>query len=408
MKKMLLFTLALMLLITVGVQEALASAVAIEIPNVHTLEGPGFASPEEAALAYVDAMNRADMGDMLSAFAMESLIEHLDVDAYLRRMNAAGASFAYAFLPTDEYARQALLYNRYAEKARSLYQQYLEYSADLNGLVVTFQKPGDIEAYYARFEASPFRDMEGHVEFVGWISPALLTEGKIVMAVNGRNSAAQYLHTGADDLVELAAHIRINGADAIQLIQCVRYGDRWFIQELSGLTGTIMGIGITQAGLLLATTPEDMSRLTMALSGDGLLQNEQAIWNALRESDLGGTRWQLQSLDVQGVTLHNSADSAAQDAGMGLWAELQFFSTGGAVVRVQVSSALCEAWQLENPFLALALGWTAPDGTLAVGAVKSVFDKSMRGLFSEAPATFRDGDMITFTLSDGTKAVFLK
>ena len=42
------------------------------------LEGAGYDTPEEALLAYIDALNRGDVGGMLSTFALESYVEHAD------------------------------------------------------------------------------------------------------------------------------------------------------------------------------------------------------------------------------------------------------------------------------------------------------------------------------------------
>ena len=49
------------------------------------MEGDGFDTPEEALTAYIEAFKKMDMNGMISVYAMESLLENLDLEALVEK-----------------------------------------------------------------------------------------------------------------------------------------------------------------------------------------------------------------------------------------------------------------------------------------------------------------------------------
>ena len=138
-----------------------------------------------------------------------------------------------------------------------------------------------------------------------------------------------------------------------------------------------------------------------------MITSEQALWDALQSSDLGGTRWQPEAVSLPDVAVHPLTEASSQDAGAGLWAEMHFYRTGGAVISVRVRPALGHEDDLPSA-LWIGMDWAEDNGEMAVEMLRPVgSDQTVRTLLKEAAVTY-DGDTVTFVLADGTQAVFRK
>ena len=152
-----------------------AAASAGNMPSARRLEGDGYDSPEEAVLAYIDAMNRGDVGGMLSTFALESYAAHADP---LVRADARGLIMieVYDGIPcADEYARSLVAYTRYGSISKFLLSAYIDLSTGLNGQMRTVRTSEERREIEAQFTESPLNGLQGNVTFVRWISPVSLS-----------------------------------------------------------------------------------------------------------------------------------------------------------------------------------------------------------------------------------------
>ena len=117
------------------------------------------------------------------------------------------------------------------------------------------------------------------------------------------------------DEIEIVPHLGQGGAQAVLFMQCVKYGDRWYNGELSGLPGAILGLPFNSAGMVVEGVTDygvDLSALNNPLAL--LTQTEGTrLFNANAKSDLAGTRWQLERVDGADVAVKADAGAAAQD-----------------------------------------------------------------------------------------------
>ena len=110
------------------------------------LEGNGYDSPEDAVLAYIEALNRGDVGGMLSTFALESYVEHADPSV---QINVRGFFLTHDLLSIpcpDDYSRSLVLHARYGSLATSLLQSVVECAAKLDGRPISFETSKDRKA----------------------------------------------------------------------------------------------------------------------------------------------------------------------------------------------------------------------------------------------------------------------
>ena len=394
-------------------QPASVSETETAVPATR-LEGPGSSSPEEAVLACIDAMNRGDADGMIATFAIESFAERADPAVFLEHNRGlqTGSPYAINGVPrTDGYAVSLIAQVRYGIIASDLISCYSAYAVEENHVVIKTAE--ELENLTGLFRQSPLFEMAGKISFVRWISPAVLTGGAIVRPAAGGDIVESLDYTGADDLTEIAAQIRIGDRDAILALRCVRYGGRWYNLDFN--TRTLALAGVTDPRQMVLWIPEGDRAEVLAEPSGGKYAEEAALWDALQQSEWAGTRWPLVSLNIPGASVHDSAAAAENDGGIGVWAEVHFSRVGGAIIRITVSPALQELLKAKSATGRIRFSWS--DGEIPLSYLtkkgKSVplfrFCNQDDAWFAvDGLSVVLNESTVTFTLADGTQAVFRK
>ena len=388
------------------------------VPAATRLEGPGYDTPEEAVMAYIDAMNRGDVSGMLSTFAIESYVAYADPVLRLQYLGRYQMYNAWSTTPLkDEFVRSLAVINRGNYIAGLFKQSYLAYALKEDYSAFAKQDTAAARAELEeQFRASPLNNMAGHVEFVRWVSPAALTEGKIMKPGIGGDTIEMLASAGGDDYTELVAELRINGLPACQAMQCVRYRDRWYNLDLNTRTAimsNLPGASSNTAGLYFLMSRDE--------SGEEAGQpGEAARWEALQQSSRAGTRWPLVSLlGAPDITVHETADAAEDDSGAGIWAEMHFTRVGGAMITLRVSPSLQQRLGMESTVSRIRFSWFADE--IPVFSVRNKGGKEIlmplfRFLNNQKADAINlgsldvttDDETITITFENGIQAVFRK
>ena len=338
-----------------------------------TLEGPGYDSPEDAVMAFLEGMNDGDAPEMLSTFAIESFVEHADPEDYLRRLRTFNLSLTNGIPYGSDYDRSLKVSVRYGEIARALMMQYVEKSAHTEGMPLPLNDEEALQDLLAQFTGSPVNDWSSNVEFVEWIDPVMVSHN-FYSVVNLRNIATQMACAGADDYAELAAHIRLNGVDAIQFMECIRYGDRWFNLNVQGNLANLYGLDSYSAGLLYPWN----GILDTSGSEEPETEGEFTEFrNSWESSDLAGTHWIMESFDVPGYSV-NAADSeeaALNDAGMSVFMDLKFMHLGGAVLNCRLSREMVEQGMAGSDYMKTTAVWGVSGGRIMFRESKGIWEE---------------------------------
>lgn len=226
-----------------------------------TFEGSGFDSPEEAALAYTEAFNAGDVQCMISTFAIETYVDHVDRQTSMERYYGFMLSVQDSNPMPTPYVRDLMVSERYGDIAKQLRWQYLYYAmpeayGDDIGAPVRFasdDRPQEIRNFLRAFDASPVNAWVGNISFVDFVSPGELAGDVFMSEGNQKNIAKNAACRGCDEIAEIVAHIQISGEDYYQCLECARYGDRWYVQSLMGIAASFLGLDSYSAGL----TPVD-------------------------------------------------------------------------------------------------------------------------------------------------------
>lgn len=379
----------------------LAPAALAEIRH----EGEGYDSPEAAVEAYVEALNRGDVDGMISTFALETFVDRCDAEAALQYLQSINPMLLAAVPVNGAYARSLLINARRAQIANRLFQQYVQISAQLDNMAVPLQDAAARQEMLDRFADSPANAWEGNVELVGWVNPALLSD-RIAYPMNMVSAMLQSAYFDPDDLAWEAAHLNVAGESAVLLVQCAKYGDRWFNEELSGIPGAVLGIPVTAAGMIFSSD-SDMGSMIGVLSRplavlDAL--NATRLLDANAASDLPGTRWTLTAIGgVDGATVFGAPDEPARASGLAAWGELKFMRVG-ALAALRVSPAASQALGAAEQRLYLGLAWTDMNGSLELLEMRGTGIKPG----AEGNNIALNGDALTLNLWNGVTLTFEK
>lgn len=210
-------------------------------------EGEGYASPEEAVSAYLEAFRDKDIKRMLSTFAIETLMDHFQFDTYIERMSMFNPLFYY--LPGDsEYTKAVNIESRRAHLAIYIGYAYGSlYAPDYD-----WSKTEALKGRTAQeFVDDYFRDEDfmDKIELTGeFIDPVQASPHYAGESIQ-RSIAIQSKEYEPDEIQDRIAVLKIDGVEYIQCMSTIRYGDKWYNLNLSGYIGNVLGLYATRGGL---------------------------------------------------------------------------------------------------------------------------------------------------------------
>lgn len=115
---------------------ACASSPAPSIPTQATeysqqassykIEGNGFSSPEAAITAYAKALQNGNMDEMIATYAIESYVEHFDLENYLRKYPSIilNSDIAIQAQNSNEFASEVSKYTQLAIVTKEIKRAY--------------------------------------------------------------------------------------------------------------------------------------------------------------------------------------------------------------------------------------------------------------------------------------------
>ncbi len=230
-------------------------------PAAAGYEGKGYATPEAAAEAYVKALAANDLGGMISTFAVETAVEHIDGAAYLNRMRA----FNYGLvvngnlpLRGKELGGRLDVENRLCGIVTQIDRQYLylafhgtAYEDGVqSGALLALQDENQTEAFLSVLNADRvFGDVRldgirtAEEAWRGWGNDSPIPRYDESLA----RYAQQY---GAEEIRESEISLRIGGQCYLLYLTHARYGDRWYNITFFGMLPTYLSLPVSCGGLI--------------------------------------------------------------------------------------------------------------------------------------------------------------
>ena len=232
-----------------------------------SVEGPsdeaasGFATPEEAALRYVEGLKERDLDKMLSAFDWEALEAHRTLANVLRQNKGYNAGATTPSLPGDGGMLSALnIIQQKAQTANLIRMSMLHFLATgplekgslaeaVNSVGTFFHiDEASVDGFIAQFDVARMESL-GRIENVQVTDPETVLGQPVPESALKSREVARVMY-GADEMKDLAITFEIDGSRFACFPGFARYGDRWTMYVLVGTSGALFGIGVQNAAFV--------------------------------------------------------------------------------------------------------------------------------------------------------------
>ena len=228
-----------------------------EEPGRRRIEGPGFDSPEEAVIAYLEAFSNADINSMISTFAIESFAENVDLEARLGRFGIS-MPFNQPLPATNDMNINFNIHQRYAHVSDNIRLKFMwRFMPEVinEGRSLRLEEPEDVEWIIGIMSDWSCLDSLRDLQFIEMVSPEeFLPSAMFDRYISEANQEVLDWHRrdmGADDIEHVIARVMIDGQMYLFTFETVRYGDVWYISWLGGNLAVLMYVSHFSGGVIL-------------------------------------------------------------------------------------------------------------------------------------------------------------
>lgn len=239
--------------------------------SVSTFDGRGYRTPEAALTAFVEGMQEQDMEKMMSAFAVEEVVDRMQMDKMVEYW--MGYMSQYGYVPDSKFAGQMNVMCRRNEIIDDLRTQYLyligspladdnisgSILSDYGGEVQELKEfcfPGNEVTFPEKIVLKGFFDIKK-------LAAASFEDEKIQGYIESGIQRSEKAYEG--EIEPVSAWLVADGKDYLLCMDMIKYDDCWYGLRLGGTITYI--IGITDAGGLISF--EDVSEKGCELDYEG-------------------------------------------------------------------------------------------------------------------------------------------
>lgn len=219
------------------------------------IEGEGFDTPEEAALAYLKGLKEGDFEQVLSAFAVETYVKNYRLD---KKIDGRWQyRFSDSLIPSvSEYTEKLNIEMRRYDIFQNVQECYLSLiglkSRRLETLAENVSSDGLLDELFALNAVTCF----SAIDYDGTFTDLAYLMDKYWNASNSweeqvENETKKKLDwSGADRLEELAVNFTYAGIPLAINMSVVQYDQKWYIFELGGMYSDLLGALSTSGGII--------------------------------------------------------------------------------------------------------------------------------------------------------------
>ena len=225
-------------------------------------EGKGANSPEEAVSLYINALKTCDYNQIISCYAVETLVDKYDISQYLIKMKCATPVMKMIY-PKDNLLKQTGKFEVLDQISKMIKFQIWNLS-DVNFLktystpqvkgnpqeVIDQVFPSNAEKTLASIKFSnEFIRVEKFYMYllVSDFSSdiAEYDEDIDTFVENQKNYHEQFKKIyGCDDIKDVAASFYLNEKEYFYFAETIKYGNKWYISPNQGYLASILGLEI--------------------------------------------------------------------------------------------------------------------------------------------------------------------
>ncbi|MCR5507495.1 MAG: zinc ribbon domain-containing protein [Lachnospiraceae bacterium] len=219
------------------------------------MEGPGYSSADEAALAFATAYSKQDIEGMYKACAIESYAENMNLEKRLEWLQSWSPTLRIMAGDDPETTdcnangRMSDLYNQY------FYNMFMYTSHDpdsefVNGYTVKIGDDG-ISMSEALDEINPVKVLKGKQIKVGEVKGTDILEYLRSDSDYYKDQIKKNEGIYGGDIEERIVEIDISGDEWYMFLDLVKYGDKWYVLNPGGTAAAIYGLAVSNGGMIM-------------------------------------------------------------------------------------------------------------------------------------------------------------
>jgi len=226
----------------------------------NTYEGPGWDTPEEAVLYYLEGLKEQDIGKMIGAYAVETYIDHYDLGAVLARLHGYTPGLVPRLPNTSDLLRALNIEARKNEIVYGIFSQMISIclpEQDFFHMAPFAQENIDeeVEAFVGGLE-----EAFGAVDFstlkVLRFNPPEAISELYTSETNQENIKRQIAPTGADEGRSVVAVFTVGDSVCVLACDVMRYGDRWYMYRVPGNIALLVRFSASGGGVVAVPIQE--------------------------------------------------------------------------------------------------------------------------------------------------------
>ena len=201
-------------------------------------------------------MKSGDVEGMMGTFAIETYVKNYDLQATLERIGIMMISSPQLFPSgVNDFTDGINKWSRADSIASAIKLQYLTLlfpDSDLLGPGIRFETGDGDDIRALMRELSDDRIVSGlkNLKILELEDPGSLSEHYNDDA-NRKNMDRQAVCLGADELQSVVARVKLCGEEYLFCFDAVRYGGAWYLYNLSGNIGALLGIDSYAGGVMV-------------------------------------------------------------------------------------------------------------------------------------------------------------
>jgi len=224
-------------------------------------EGPGWDTPEEAVLYYLEGLKEQDIGKMIGAYPVETTIDHFDLRAQLTRFRVYTMDMSPNLPNTSDLLRAINVDARRHEIVQSIShhmallclsgQDFFQPPVSFAQETIDEEVDVFVTALEDAFAAVDF----GTLEVLLFVPPEVISE-TYASERHQENMQMRIAPTGADEMRSVVAFFIVDGRACVLACDAIRYGDRWFMANPYGSIASLIGLPAYTQGLVVLSKEE--------------------------------------------------------------------------------------------------------------------------------------------------------
>lgn len=226
------------------------------------IEGSGYASPEAAIEAYVEALKKGDVSAMIATFAVETYVDNYEITTYIDTYKSIVYGTKMCVEPTDSYTKGVLTGLRQTDLYRDLHYLYLEltgYNDVYSSEPVFISSKSENAEFKSGQEYVDFVQDETFMQKLAGMRIGAVRDAEYMLNKHSMSDSLEsylvhrldYANTlGCEDYEELAIEVTVDGQPYYCFMAVAKYNGRWYNVRVSTQLASMVGIDSISAGFL--------------------------------------------------------------------------------------------------------------------------------------------------------------